>query len=116
MAKVSVPVASEMPGGGKTMTAKAEHRRPPKKHVKSIRTTRAKSGGHIVEHEYENAGGQYEPPAQHVYGKDEGVKHVKHYIRHAGIQGVSAEPTEGSAAEEAGESAAEEAGEGDENE
>ncbi len=84
------PEATKMIGGGLQMSASGEQRRGGKKHVREIHTKRAKGGGHVVSHHYEHGmGGAYHEPVDHVFGKDEGVKHVKHYIRHAGISGVN---------------------------
>jgi hypothetical protein len=107
MAKTAPPEAHKMIGGGLQVSATGEQNRGGKKHVRSIRTSRAKGGGHIVRHEYESGPDMgYHPDAEHVFGSDEGVKHVKHYIRHAGIRGVSVSGAEGkepAGADDAGE-------------
>ncbi len=103
MAKTAPPVAEKMIGGGLQMTSSGEQRRQGKKHVSAIHTKRAKGGGHVVTHHYEHGSGGYHEPVDHVFGKDEGEKHVKHYIRHAGITGVKVSAGEPSGADDAGE-------------
>lgn len=88
MAKTSAPPVRA--DGANVVSSRSETAKPSKKHVRSLRTTRAKGGGHVVEHEFDNSGaGPYHQAAQHVFGADEGVKHMKHYMRHAGVKGVS---------------------------
>lgn len=90
MAK-EVPQAKAMVGGGSQVSLTKEERRPKKKHVKRLLISKAKNGGHVVEHEFESGPDMpYEPNASHVFGADDGVKHVQHIIRHAGIKGVTA--------------------------
>lgn len=82
--------ATKMIGGGHMMEATRVERGSKKKHIRSIRTKRAKGGGHIVTHEYEHGHDMgYTPDQDHVFGKDEGVKHMEHYMRHAGVKGVT---------------------------
>lgn len=96
--KAAPPVAHNMIGGGIQMSSTGEKTHGTKKHVRSIRTKRAKGGGHVVSHEFDNSGGSgYHQDEEHVFGKDEGVKHVKHYIRNAGISGVSVSGADASA-------------------
>lgn len=89
MAKSAPPEAKKMIGGGLQVSASGEQRRGGKKHVREIRTKRAKGGGHVLTHEFESGPDMgYHPGEDHVFGKDEGEKHMKHYMRHAGITGV----------------------------
>lgn len=101
---------SKMIGGGHVAEASREARGSKKKHIRSIQTTRGKNGGHVLEHNYEHGNDMgYSPSTQHIFGKGEGVKHVEHYIRHAGIKGVKAMAAGDGMAE--GEGAADDAGE-----
>jgi hypothetical protein len=88
MAKGKEAAAPPRADGALEMRASRHEMHGGKKRVRSIRTKRAKGGGHVVTHEFDHIGGNYQPDEDHVFGADEGVKHVQHYIRHAGVKGV----------------------------
>ena len=53
--------------------------------LRDIRVSKAKSGGHIAAHEFEDA-----PPEEHVFGAQEGPKLLAHLTKHLGIKAPAA--------------------------
>ena len=73
--------------------AKAEKKRA-RKHLDHIRISKAKNGGHVIEHHHDS---MEHPPETHVFGPDEGDKLLAHVAKHMGIPGAAEEEGESDA-------------------
>lgn len=57
--------------------------------LREISVSRATNGGFSAKHMYDNSGmGEYTPPAEHVFGSDQGSQLVSHLTKHLGIKGI----------------------------
>lgn len=78
--------AEELIGGGKSVSASKEERRPTRKKLHKMHISKAENGGFLAEHEFQSAPmGPFEPNEQHTFGKGDGHKLIEHIHKHLRI-------------------------------
>lgn len=85
--------------------------RGPRKKLKHMLVMKGKGGGHIVEHHYEQAAGEYHEHESKPFGEGQGEEMLAHVGKHMGVKSEQGEQQEEAKSVEPGEPEPERSGE-----